>query len=193
MNRRAEILEAATQSFALFGYKATTVDQVAKIANVGKGTVYNFFENKQELLKFAVKNLISEMQIEADQTLDSSASFMKNAHNGLMKMLQFRERHLLFAKLIEEEKQLATPEVRVMLSQIEDEIVSYLANRIKVGIQKQEIIECEPKQVAYLLLKAYKAFILDWQETYNEEMCEKDILSLFEKTIFRGLAKKSEA
>ncbi len=186
-----EILEAATKSFTLFGYKATTVEQVAKIANVGKGTVYNFFENKQQLLQFVVKNLIEEMQSEADKTLNPNTSFMTNAHNGLMKMLQFRDRHLLFAKLIEEERQLATPEVSKMLGKIEDEIVSYLAGHIRVGIEKDEIISCEPKQVAYLLLKAYKAFIVDWQATYGEAMHEEDILNLFKVTIFKGLAKKS--
>ena len=187
-----EILEAATKSFTLFGYKATTVEQVAKIANVGKGTVYNFFENKQQLLHFVVKNLIGEMRNEADKTINPDDSFMKNAHNGLMRMLQFRDRHLLFAKLIEEERQLATPEVCLMLGEIEDEIVSYVANRIQTGIEKDEIIDCDPKQVAYLLLKAYKAFIVDWQATYGEAMDEEDILNLFKVTIFKGLAKKSD-
>ena len=186
-----EILEAATKSFTIFGYKATTVEQVAKIANVGKGTVYNFFENKQQLLHFAVKNLINEMQNEADKTLNPNDSFMTNAHNGLMRMLQFRDRHLLFAKLIEEERQLATPEVRKILGEIEDEIVSYIADLIQLGMEKDEIISCEPKQVAYLLLKAYKAFIVDWQATYGEAMQEEDILNLFKVTIFKGLAKRS--
>ena len=36
MDRRQEILLSATKSFTLFGYKATTIEQVAKIANVGK-------------------------------------------------------------------------------------------------------------------------------------------------------------
>ncbi|MER2090772.1 MAG: helix-turn-helix domain-containing protein, partial [Sporosarcina sp.] len=45
MDRRQVILEAAAKSFSLFGYKATTMDQVAKIANVGKGTIYTFFAN----------------------------------------------------------------------------------------------------------------------------------------------------
>lgn len=191
MDRKTEILDAATKSFTLFGYKATTVEQVAKIANVGKGTVYNFFENKQQLLQFVVKNLISEMQNEADNSLNSNESFMKNAHNCLMRMLHFRDRHLLFAKLIEEERQFATREVRQMLGKIEDEIVSYLANLIQLGIEKDEIILCETKQVAYLLLKAYKAFIVDWQATYGEAMQEEDILNLFKITIFKGLAKKS--
>ena len=51
MDRRQEILEAATKSFSLFGYKATTMEQIAKIANVGKGTIYTFFENKEVLFQ----------------------------------------------------------------------------------------------------------------------------------------------
>ena len=51
MDRKQEILEAATKSFSLFGYKATTMEQVAKIANVGKGTIYTFFENKEVLFQ----------------------------------------------------------------------------------------------------------------------------------------------
>ena len=51
IDRKKLILEAATKSFSLFGYKATTMDQVAKIANVGKGTIYTFYENKEQLFK----------------------------------------------------------------------------------------------------------------------------------------------
>ena len=50
-DRRKMIVEAATKSFSLFGYKATTMDQVAKLANVGKGTIYTFFKNKEELFE----------------------------------------------------------------------------------------------------------------------------------------------
>lgn len=36
IDRKKLILEAATKSFTQFGYKATTMDLVAKLANVGK-------------------------------------------------------------------------------------------------------------------------------------------------------------
>ncbi|CAM3957057.1 Transcriptional regulator TetR family [Geobacillus stearothermophilus] len=45
-DRKRQIIEAATQSFAAFGYKATTMEQIAKLANVGKGTIYTFFSVK---------------------------------------------------------------------------------------------------------------------------------------------------
>ncbi|MEK4230644.1 TetR/AcrR family transcriptional regulator [Solibacillus sp. FSL H8-0538] len=189
MDRRQEILEAASKSFSLFGYKATTMDQVAKIANVGKGTIYTFFANKEELLQEVVISMIREMKAETDATIDPNLGFMKNAHIALMKMLQFRERHLLFAKLIEEEKELRTPTVKQMLLQIEEEIVSYVAGRIQIGIDKDEINPCNPQHVAYLLLKSYLAFIVDWQITHDEQLGEQAILSIFKETIFRGLAK----
>lgn len=190
MDRRHEILIAATKSFTLFGYKATTIEQVAKIANVGKGTIYTFFKNKEELFQEVVFHLIGEMKRETDQLIDVNASFMQNAHTALMKMLQFRERHLLFAKLIDEERALGTPEVQQMLLKIESEIISYVSMRIRNGIAKGEVIDCNPEHVAFLLFKSYLAFIVDWQLTHKEPLNEQEILTLFSETIFRGLAKK---
>ncbi|MGQ0422282.1 TetR/AcrR family transcriptional regulator, partial [Bacillus sp. HC-Mk] len=46
IDRKRSIIEAATKSFSAFGYKATTMYQVAKLANVGKGTIYTFFKNR---------------------------------------------------------------------------------------------------------------------------------------------------
>ncbi|MFD1909166.1 TetR/AcrR family transcriptional regulator [Paenibacillus rhizoplanae] len=48
IDRKALILQAATLSFVQFGYKATTMDQVSRIANVGKGTIYTFFSKPRK-------------------------------------------------------------------------------------------------------------------------------------------------
>ena len=69
MDRRQEILEAATKSFSLFGFKATTMDQVAKIANVGKGTIYTFFDNKEDLFHAIVFTMINQMKAEKDAVI----------------------------------------------------------------------------------------------------------------------------
>lgn len=37
IDRRKLIVDAASKSFALFGYKATTMDQIARIADVVNG------------------------------------------------------------------------------------------------------------------------------------------------------------
>lgn len=47
IDRKQSVVDAASKSFALFGYKATTMEQVAKLANVGKGTIYTFLKTKK--------------------------------------------------------------------------------------------------------------------------------------------------
>lgn len=190
MDRRQEIIEAATKSFSMFGYKATTMEQVAKIANVGKGTIYTFFATKEQLLQEVVVSLIQEVRIEMDKTIVPEDVFMDNAHRALMTVLRFREKHVLFAKLIEEEKALRTPAVQQILQVIEFEIVSYIAQRIQTGIDKGEIEPCETQLVAFLLLKSYFAFVVDWQQTHEQPINEQQILAVFEQTIFNGLKKR---
>lgn len=187
MSKKQEILDAATTSFSMFGYKATTIDQVAKIAKVGKGTVYNFFENKEQLLQEAVFSMIKEMQHETERSFDSNIPFMDNVHNAIMRLLKYRERHLLFVKLLEEEKRLQTPEVQQILVKINGEMISYVSEKLQIAIGRGEIRQCNVEVVAYVMLKAYIALIFDWQLMHKEPLEEEEIVSAIKETIIRGL------
>ncbi|MGE6489020.1 TetR/AcrR family transcriptional regulator [Paenisporosarcina sp. NPDC076898] len=187
MDRRHEILDAATKSFSLFGYKATTMDQVAKLANVGKGTIYTFFSNKEELFHEIVFTMINEMKAEKDAIISNHCSFQQNAHLVLMKMLEFRERHALLSKLIAEEKEMQTPIVQAVLVKVEQEIVRYIAEHIERAISNKEIRDVDVELVAYLIFKAYMAFAVDWQITHEQALPEEKIVGVFRDTIFRSL------
>ncbi len=93
IDRKRSILEAATKSLAAFGYKATTMDQVAKLANVGKGTIYTFFKNK-ELFGEIISNLITEMKQVAESAIRSDVSFFENVHRALYSILEFTKKNV---------------------------------------------------------------------------------------------------
>jgi AcrR family transcriptional regulator len=46
---------AALDVFSRHGYRASRLEDVAKAAGVSKGTVYNYFENKEDLLRKALE------------------------------------------------------------------------------------------------------------------------------------------
>ncbi len=46
---RQKILDAAEQRLWRYGFKKTTVDEIASDAGVGKGTVYLYFDGKEEI------------------------------------------------------------------------------------------------------------------------------------------------
>jgi AcrR family transcriptional regulator len=46
---RDSILDAAERLFRRYGYKKTTIDDLAREAGIGKGTVYLYFESKESV------------------------------------------------------------------------------------------------------------------------------------------------
>jgi AcrR family transcriptional regulator len=56
--RPQELLEAAIDLFVERGYAATRLEDVARRAGVSKGTLYLYYENKEELFKAVVRNNI---------------------------------------------------------------------------------------------------------------------------------------
>ncbi len=45
------ILAAAAEAFNADGYSATTMDEVSRRAGVSKGSIYNYFQNKEDLFR----------------------------------------------------------------------------------------------------------------------------------------------
>ena len=47
---RERILAAAIRIFSERGIEEATVDEIASAADVGKGTIYNYFQTKEEIV-----------------------------------------------------------------------------------------------------------------------------------------------
>ncbi|MFI8686820.1 TetR/AcrR family transcriptional regulator [Rossellomorea sp. NPDC077527] len=187
IDRKKQILEAATNSFSLFGYKATTMDQVAKLANVGKGTIYTFFKNKEELFDEIVSSLIHEMKSEAEEVIDPQETFSENVHRALFRLLEFRKEHKLTIKLYQEAREMGTPAVSEVIVRMEKVVIEFLSHRIEKAISSYAIKPCNPEMTAFVLLKLYVALIFDWERTHGP--LEKDeIANLFELYLINGLS-----
>jgi AcrR family transcriptional regulator len=60
---RQAIIDAARNRFLHYGYKKTTIDEIALDAGIGKGTVYLYFDNKEDIMLTiakAVKHNVTE-------------------------------------------------------------------------------------------------------------------------------------
>lgn len=57
--RPGEIIEAALDLFVLNGFAATKLTEVAQRAGVVKGTLYRYFDTKEDLFRAAVRHLVA--------------------------------------------------------------------------------------------------------------------------------------
>jgi AcrR family transcriptional regulator len=58
---RQKLLEAASSLFAEKGLDLTTIDDITQRADVGKGTFYYHFKNKEGLLKVLINEVLGEL------------------------------------------------------------------------------------------------------------------------------------
>ena len=87
INRENTILDAAEQVFFSRGFEQSTMDDVAKIAELSKGSLYNYFKNKNELcigivgrgLRLVIKYMeeaLSQKGSGLDKVTSTARSFM---------------------------------------------------------------------------------------------------------------------
>ena len=94
--RVREILEAARRVMARYGMQGTTVDRVAEEAKVAKGTIYLYFDTKDELVHAAVLEGLREMVAETIASDDRRYRRSSESANSFWRSSESRRRTRIF-------------------------------------------------------------------------------------------------
>lgn len=86
-NKRQQILKAALEVFKTKGYANTSITDIAKQADIGKGTLYLYFKNKEELLYSAFMEC-SMLPALADWSFDLEAPMEQVLQNFAEEVLK---------------------------------------------------------------------------------------------------------
>ncbi len=85
--RRKEIAAAAMSLFSVKGFEATSISQVAMAAGIGKGTIYEYFKSKDELvatsIQLWIEGMISELQTALGSITDPEAKLRAFVHGSV--------------------------------------------------------------------------------------------------------------
>ena len=73
-DKRPRLVDAACAVFAEKGYASTRVADIAERAGVGKGTVYEYFSSKEELLFAVFEVTNAEISVRLDEALAEGGS-----------------------------------------------------------------------------------------------------------------------
>ena len=82
-DKRLRLVEAACATFAERGYAATRVAEIAERAGVGKGTVYEYFSSKEELLFAVFESINADISSRMNNALAAGGSTAEQLHNVL--------------------------------------------------------------------------------------------------------------
>jgi TetR/AcrR family fatty acid metabolism transcriptional regulator len=113
--RRNHILDAAAQVFAEKGFHATTIKDIAKVAGVADGTLYNYFENKTALL-MGILERMQEQAIQQAPPLPPPPGDLRGMLRLYLQVALQQQDSALFRILLSE--MMVNPELRARYQQI---------------------------------------------------------------------------
>src|SRR5215831_10964201 len=90
---REAILNAAQELFDRRGFAATTVDEITATANVAKGTFYQHFETKDEILRALIRRYQSTSLAEVERQLTSGLAPLQLGASLVRELGTSCERH----------------------------------------------------------------------------------------------------
>ncbi|MCL1804563.1 MAG: TetR/AcrR family transcriptional regulator [Clostridiales bacterium] len=96
--RREEIIRAALAAYGEKGIYNTRIEEVAAAAGIGKGTVYEYFRSKEELLSAAIR---FEMEESAGQVRENAAkeSTVRGKLKAIVETVMLRRRENCYQTL----------------------------------------------------------------------------------------------
>lgn len=162
-NTRDNLLEKATQVFAQRGSQHTTIADIAKAANIAQGTIYVYFQSKEELLGECIQKIINpeiEAIIEAtkgiEDTMDRLYEFFVQ-HVRLVKQKPYVARFLTVEARHNEDFYTIWPDfnpLKIYLDWVED-----IAEK---AIQEKRIRPLDTKAFALLIVGVMDLVLAQW-------------------------------
>ena len=101
--KRKKIFDAALRVFAQKGYHNATIDEIAALSGVGKGSVYRYFKSKEDLLTQLLTEHYENIIGRISQIFSREHDVMKQIREMIEVWVKFIEENYIVYQLIQSE------------------------------------------------------------------------------------------
>lgn len=146
------ILLQAARAFARFGFKKASIDEIAREAGVGKGTVYLAAESKEDLFYQVLHREVRAWQAECARVIDPRVPAPELLRKLLATAMDYVQKHPLVLDLLQGETLRTMPDWADRLEELRAIGRQNVIEVLRIGIrQKAFRPELEVETVASLL------------------------------------------
>ena len=101
-NTRKKVFKAALELFAGQGFEKTIIEDITKRANVAKGTFYNFFSKKEDVLVYYLESKIAQSHEEF--RINNRKNFLEQYKALISNYLKYIFKNKNFTKILLKER-----------------------------------------------------------------------------------------
>lgn len=150
--RREVILDAARQLFKEKGFETTTVDEIANLAELGKGTIYSYFKGKDQIYVAILEKGLDILKERMDLAIQNPGSTMDALAKLYDIFIQFHSERRGFIEALFQQTSIGLGEVVQGLKNKSNEWTELVSRLLEWGIERGEIVPCEVEKVAKVII-----------------------------------------
>jgi AcrR family transcriptional regulator len=192
-DRPGEILAAALEVFAAYGFQAARLEEVAKRAGLSKGALYLYFATKADLFRAVVRDAISPNLEEVKAMASAAVPFdqaVRTAIGTLARKVITDRRITGVVKLVIAESRTHPELASIWHEAVVEPGLQMLSGRIAEAQKRGEVRTGDPRLFA-LGLMSPMVLSMVWRETFEPVgAAALDIVALADQhvdTVLRGM------
>jgi len=180
LNKRNEILKAASECFAHYGYDKTSLDDIGRMVGLNKASLYYYYKSKDAIFMEVIYS-------EAEKHISKVLEDVKNVENCKEKILTFLIKRLEYISNAANLNKLTIDGMGNNMKPMMEELyqknmaaeVQHLSQIIECCIKKGEIIDCDARRIAKTILTVTEAIKY---KTVNSKDCNFSVDTNYSET-----------
>jgi len=186
---REQIVEAARHIFSRFGFKKTTMDDIALGVGKGKSSIYYYFTSKDQVFQAVVEKEITSLRQELVKVIESDLKPIDKIQSYItVRMTKFGEM-TNFYQAIKNELLAQLDFIDQIRKKYDEDEVNLVDSILKEGIEKNEFDIEDSRLAASVIVTAMKGLEMPlfWQNGNDDlETRIKNVL----KILFNGILRR---
>lgn len=180
-DKRLRIIESAVVVFSRKGFHSAKVEEIADRAEVGKGTVYEYFKNKKELFLEMMLYIHQKYEDIADRQLSGTKTFACRLQELFQVAIQFLHQHKEMALILMADHPPVDEDANRLIREKKRQQVAKVSKMVENAVERKEIRPVNSKAAAHLILGSLamvgSQVVLDEDGTGSEKL-EQDVIDI---------------
>lgn len=158
-NTKAAIREAATEVISKKGYFQTRPKEVAEKVGISVGTIYNYYDSKQEILLDIFSKEFADRQELYEELSQGDLPLIEQIKRILERHFSRLTNHKELMRVIIQERFKPGTKMGRELNRRYSDVVRYIEELIRRGLENDQIRPCNPAIVASAMFGAVESTI----------------------------------
>jgi len=194
MDRKEQIIQAAKELLSKFGFKKTTMEDIARAARMAKATLYYYFTSKEDILREIIQREGESLRKELEEGVRNANTAKEKLKKYAYTRFHFLRKLALYYKTINEKLYSHIQFIEQERKKFDEFEMDMLEKILREGVERGEFDIPEPRLYAFMLLQAIKGleFPLATGVALNFDGKEMELdraLSLLLNILLHGISK----